>query len=49
MLACPEETTRKKLFLVWCLSSLVVLCVTPPPIPPSWCEGRRVGVGMGVV
>lgn len=29
MLACPEETARKKLFLVWCLSSLVVLCVTP--------------------
>lgn len=33
MLACPEETTRKKLFLVWCVSSLVVLCVTPPQSP----------------
>lgn len=34
MLACPEETTRKKLFLVWCL--VILGCVVcHPPTPPQ--------------
>lgn len=48
MLACPEETTRKKLFLVWCL--VILGCVVcHPPTPPAGVRVGGVGVGMGVV
>lgn len=49
MLACPEETTRKKLFLVWCLVILGCVVCHPPPIPPAGVRVGGVGVGLGVV
>lgn len=56
MLACPEETTRKKLsvFVTWCLVVLILGCVVChlPPTHSRWCVcggwgGDRAGAGAG--